>query len=59
VFSGTVLAINGYRKYYNIYHPKTLNIRSKQSGDGAFVGLEDSSDSDLEGNFLINFCQVK
>ncbi|XP_067947504.1 dnaJ homolog subfamily C member 16-like [Watersipora subatra] len=47
---GTVLAINGHRKYYSIYHPKTLNVSARQRQDGyAFVGLEDSSDSEQEG----------
>ena len=50
--TGTVLAVNGYRKYYNIYHPKTVNLsqRLRGDGDGAFIGLDDSSsESENEG----------
>ena len=50
ILVGTVLAINGSRKYYNIYHPKTLNIPSHR-GDGAFIGLDDS-DSDRDGMYV-------
>ena len=48
--TGTVLAVNGYRKYYNIYHPKTVNLsqRLRGDGDGAFIGLDDSSSSESE-----------
>ena len=48
-----MLAINGARKYYNIYHPKTLNVSAhRQAGDGAFIGLHES-DSDEEGKFSV------
>lgn len=48
--TGTVLAINGYRKYYNIYHPKTVNLRRVRGDGGEFMGFDsDSSDSETEG----------
>ena len=47
---GTVLAINGFRKYYNIYHPKTINLRRSAGEGGEFIGFDDdSSESDSEG----------
>ena len=44
---GTVLAINGYRKYYSMYHAqREPHSRKAASKAGGFMGFEDSSESE-------------
>ncbi|KAK6175697.1 hypothetical protein SNE40_014098 [Patella caerulea] len=46
---GTVLAINGYRKYYYLYHPKkTRKFLRKENNVGQAMGLLDSDDESTE-----------
>lgn len=48
---GTVLSLNGLRRYFCMYHAKhNETYRGGQDSQGGFMGLEDSSDSepDLE-----------
>uniref|UniRef100_A0A1I8HYC2 DUF1336 domain-containing protein n=1 Tax=Macrostomum lignano TaxID=282301 RepID=A0A1I8HYC2_9PLAT len=42
--SGTVLAVNGFRKYFCIYHPKIRSAMQRQF-DCRFLGLHDSDES--------------
>uniref|UniRef100_A0A224YV69 DnaJ homolog subfamily C member 16 n=1 Tax=Rhipicephalus zambeziensis TaxID=60191 RepID=A0A224YV69_9ACAR len=57
---GTVLSLNGHRKYFCVYHAKHLEpavIKKKKESAGDFVGLEDSSSgsetSDMESGRLL------
>ncbi|KAH7956844.1 hypothetical protein HPB52_012858 [Rhipicephalus sanguineus] len=57
---GTVLSLNGHRKYFCVYHAKHLEpavIKKKKESAGDFVGLEDSSSgsetSDVESGRLL------
>ena len=53
---GTVLAINGPRKYFSVYHAyeerkryrRMARARAQRSGD--FIGLEDSSGEEKSGD---------
>lgn len=47
---GTVLALNGSRRYYSIFHPKL------PSND--FLGLEDSSDGENQNDTTLNINDV-
>ncbi|CAG0880674.1 unnamed protein product [Darwinula stevensoni] len=43
---GTVLSLNGHRKYFCMYHAKYRDHGFNQKGSGAFMGFEDSQSSD-------------
>ncbi|XP_013393924.1 dnaJ homolog subfamily C member 16 isoform X1 [Lingula anatina] len=49
---GTVLAINGFRKYYCMYHARTVRAFEKMNGqnggNGEFMGFDSESESDAE-----------
>ncbi|RWS13866.1 DnaJ-like protein subfamily C member 16, partial [Dinothrombium tinctorium] len=60
---GTVLSLNGFRKYFCVYHakhPETSHRRRHRNRDnegGAFLGFEDTSEeenSDVEAGTLIS-----
>lgn len=58
---GTVISINGFRKYFCVYHAKHPEIKNKRSGadnNGQFLGLDDSDlsseqESDVESGMLV------
>lgn len=52
---GTVLAINGHRKYFSVYHARREPHRKVSDRAGDFIGLDDSTseeESDLESEKL-------
>ncbi|KAM7310143.1 dnaJ homolog subfamily C member 16 [Ixodes scapularis] len=57
---GTVLSLNGHRKYFCVYHAKHLEpavLKKKKETGGDFIGFEDSSSgseaSDVESGRLL------
>jgi len=50
---GTVIVLNGFRRYFNIYHPKHGEVRrtavAPRSSDSESTQSSSASDEDLEG----------